>query len=473
MAYQDQNLGSTQIMAQAPPLSAFIPDPSLLPPSGDPYTEVTRLLTQLQQQQPVTAPQPNKLETILTALAQGAAVAASNDPGAALNNQINTRLQMKQEANIAERTRQNQLQVAMIQGALDKARGIQSEQALARKEGREFAYRGAEGQLKIEEQKQLDLNRLEVAQLEAIQNNDLANRFARDSANRTKLESMAKAAPDFFTEGNKMRALIETLVPDIPREISDSISKRMSGQLPPNYTPQENEWYARFVTARNEDWKQDKDLARRVKESEITQNQAQAEYYRNSKIQDKYMNALQTNLGNAMADSIDSQYFRGKDGKIYSDKQLKAMPQIQQIMISPTPLTPEENLMEMKKNVEKQKTFQGEVINNNTITTPMPGQPTTKPTPQDAYNQFKAKGRTDEQIRIAMQANQYTEQEINSVINQQPTQSIKEMENTVKFLENKMKDTSYGGMSNRADTESRLNYARQQLEKAKKQAGIK
>lgn len=407
MPQDNKNLGVTQITDTAPPSNIFFPDPALMPPTGDAYSQLTQLLTQLQSQQ-YQPPKQGALETILTALAQGASIAASNDPGTALSNILSQRQQIQQNRENQERARQGQIQTAMVQGALDKARNVTQEQQTARKEGREFGYKGAESQLQIETQKQIDLNKLDIAQREAIQNNDLANRFSVDQSMRTKRDALAKAAPELFAKGIEIQSLMQTIVPDMPREIAASIARKQSGQEPPNYTPTENEWYNKYVQARNEEYKTDKDLARRVKESEITQNKAMALYYQNSKVQDRYQNALNTNLGNAMADSIDTIYYRVKNGIIYSDKEVKALSASNPtwgIINKPVPLTEEENKQQVLNNVQKQKQLESVVMQNKATNNPMPGQTTTKLNAEQIIQDARAKGRTDEQIKVILKAN--------------------------------------------------------------------
>src|SRR4030095_7836647 len=158
MPYQDpnQNLGSTNTVAQTPIQSPFLPDPSLLPAQGDAYGELTNLLQQLQSQ----SFQPQKegtLQTILNAIASGAAIAASNDPGATLTNQLAQRSQIQQNRENAERARQGQIQTAMIQGMLDKARGTTEAQTRSREMRLKGELDTEQGKQQVARQSEIDL----------------------------------------------------------------------------------------------------------------------------------------------------------------------------------------------------------------------------------------------------------------------------------------------------------------------------
>lgn len=481
---QDPVKDSMQITDTLPLTTNFIPDPSLMPPQGDAYKAVFDLLTQMQNQPVYQAPREGNLQIILNALAQGGAILASPDSGGTLANILNQRAQIQQNNINAERAKQGQISQAMIQTALDKARSITGEQQSSREEARKFAYKGPEAQLAIETQKAIDLNKLDLAQKEAIQNNDLANRFSLDVANRAKREAMAKAAPELFGKGIELQSLYQTFVPEMPRAIAESLARKQSGQEPPNYSEVENEWYNKFVTARSEDWKKDKELARRVKEAEITEKEAMSQYYKNSKLQDRYMNAFQTNLGNNLADSIDSQYFQAKDGKIYSDKQIKAMPQLQQLTLMPfTPLSPEESMQEAMKNINKQKSLQDSVKNQ--VNPAMPGQPTqgnpsggtnTIDDFRQIYIDAQAKGRTPDQIKIILERNGASPEIISTIMqgtsNPTPTQEGPININKIRQDVEKLRIIVNKNPADK-DAKQRYEYAKVVLAEAERKAGIK
>lgn len=362
-------------------------NPALQPQQGDPYAGLTQVLQQLQSQQ-YTPPKEGALQTILNALAGGASVLASNDSGAALGNLLQSRQQKQMQIEQIKQQQQQQIMVATIQAAMDKARGLQQEQAQIRQEGRQEVSANLASQRRVAETKEIDLNKLDMQAKEYEQNQLLLSKFEPDINRRKRFEAGLQAIPQQMQESLKMQTLMQTLVPDMPTEVAKSLADKQAGLTPRSFSSVENQWYSKFNNLRNDEYKTDKELARRVKESEITENEAQAIYYTNSKIQDRYANALQTNLGNATADAVDTNYFRisgPKDnpnvGSIVSQKELDTLfkNKLNSIVLRPQPLSPEETQIEMQKRVKNLKNYRNQV--SQPEPTAMPGQPTI--TPQD------------------------------------------------------------------------------------------
>ena len=380
--------------------------------TGDPFAGLTQLLQQLQTQtyQP---PQQGTLQTILNSLAQGASVLASPDPGGQLGNILQGRQQLQMQQQQMQQQQQNQLMVAAIQGALEKARGIQSEQQDIRKEARQEKALDLAANRQIETTKAIDLNKLDIQMKEAEQNQILLSKFEPDENRRARFKAGLQALPQQMQESLKMQTMMQTLLPEMPSEVAKSIADKQTGLAPRNFNSVENQWYSKFSQIRNNQYKEDKDLERRVKESEITENEAQALYYQNSKIQDRYGNALQTNLGNAVADAVDTNYFRVYSGtpqeRIVSQKELQGVMSslLGSVQAKPQPLSPQETQMEQQKRIKNLQTFREQVSQPQATT--MPGQPTVgNPANDDPILK---------QMRTDAQSGKTREQIINNLLN--------------------------------------------------------
>lgn len=385
---------------QAPTSSLFVPDPSLLPQQGDSFQALTQLLQQLQGQ-PYQPPQQSKLTQVLNALAQGAAIAASPNPGETLGGILNTRLQIQQSRENAERARQGQLQTAMIQAALEKARGSQQEQTQARQArlGQALQVQTKKQELSLETQavRERDLDKLDVVRKEAIQNNDLANMFSRDTANRTQLIAMAQKYPEILSASNQQSALIQTLVPDMPLEIAESLGKKLNGALPPNFTPQEKQYYSQFVQKRSEIESTERAAKLALSSSQTQENLSHAQFYSNqlAALQQAYDKNVLSNSIREEYKAADTQYYDVPDGKggFVRMGESKIRGTIGAALARP--LSPEENAKEIIKQQQKIKDLTQELQNRN-LTAPQPGAPTAQDPYLEKLKQFIQQGNSRE-----------------------------------------------------------------------------
>jgi hypothetical protein len=410
---QNQNLGSTTTVAQTPVQSPFLPDPSLLPPQGDAYAELTNLLQQIQSQ----SFQPQKqgaLETILNALASGASIAASNDPGAALGNVLNQRLQVQQNRENAERARQGQIQTAMIQSMLEKARGTQAAQTSSRELRLKGALDTEQGVQQVANQATIDLNRLELKQREQIETEDFLNRTADARAIRNRKES-----PELFNQSTQLAQQMVQFIPTMPAIVARGIAEKLNGQDLNAFTKEETLFYNRYKQARSEDWKQDKDLKRRVAESEISENEAQAEYYRKiSAMGGNKSDPILSNLADEYSKKAFSPVVKTRDGQIISVIDLPKLGLSGEFGTSPA--SPEETFKfqqeQLKAFTKLNENMRGGV---NQVNSSMPG----SPSQQQNMNFFRSnvealrqKGRTDDQIKQALQVNGATPEQIKQLV---------------------------------------------------------
>lgn len=356
-----------------PQQSSFIPDPSLMPASGDPYQEVFALLQNLQSQS-YQPPKESNLQIILNALAQGAGIAASNDPGAALTNILGNRLQVQQNRENAERTRQAQIQSAMIQTMLDKARGISTQQAEAKKEGRAFAYKGAEAQLEVATQQQLDLNRSDIKMQEMQKTEDFLNRTSGARKQRLIQEN-----PELYNKSIDFASVMQQFIPTMPAYVARGIADKIYGQSNQPFTKEESIFYNRYNQSKSEDWKQDKELKRRVAESQISENEAQAEYYR--KIAELGGNKTDPFLSQMYDEAVrkaTATFVRTKSGLVVPVDDIKKLNISDQFGYQV--LSPEEQATERQKYIDKLANLKEKIAESKITNAPQPGNVTVNPT---------------------------------------------------------------------------------------------
>jgi len=374
MAQQNQQVpiqDQMQVPSTAINAPVFMPDPSLLPPTGDPYQGLVTLLQQLQGQQ-YNPPQQGKLQQILGALASGASILASNDPGGTLGNQLNARLQVQQNRENQERARQTQLQTAMIQGMLEKSRGANEAQTRTREMRLQGALQTEAGVQATAQQAAVDLNRADIKLKEMASTEDFLNRTMDQRAIRNRMES-----PEIYNQSLQLAQQIAHYVPKTSPEVATKLAQKLTGQDLNSISMEENLLYNRYNVAKHEDWKKDKALKEAVAKGEIDKNEAEARYYQvlagqgGSKTDPILANAADEYAKRAFSPAV-----KLKNGQIVSSIDLPKYGMSGQF--NTTQPTEEETFKFQQEQLKSFTKLNQDMRSNvNNVNTTMPGQPTT------------------------------------------------------------------------------------------------
>lgn len=372
----------------------FLPDPSIMPPSGDPYGGLTQLLQQLQTQvyQP---PQESTLTKVLTALAEGASIGASKDPGTALSNVLQNRQQKVQQTEQIRQQQRNNIMMAQIQAATEKARAMTQEGAQARNQAREDFYQEKtekRGLKNLETKGQIDL-KLEAERFR--QNENLLTEFEPVKQARARNQKMIDMLPQQEQARLDLFARISATLPDIPYSVANDIAKKLSsnfssagmsnqdlrnqiesGGTPFALTAIESEWFKRYNDKTKELTDEDRKIKQELNRAQVEnlkasaeESKSQAGYY--SKIADfnnNYSKSINQEASKALFNQVSSQYFKNRvTGAIATKEEMQSG-----VLggIGWEPLSPEENA------AQKDKAIQAiEQLRQNQLVTQMPGQP--------------------------------------------------------------------------------------------------
>lgn len=322
-------------MAIFPDLSFL--NPSVNQPEVDPYQRLQEVINGINNQQLPIAPPMGTLERILTTIAQTAAVAASPDPGTALQGQLKQRADERNAVTKAIQDRQNLVNQATLQAGFQQAEGMAREQGEIRKEGRLFKQKAIEdvrevnlfkNKKQIESDIQLQANKSLLEQNEAF---EAANEEAR---NRRKLNaSVIDLLPQKYKDAVVWDSNAKLLVPDADPATLERIANKKAGIDLTPITQQEQELIVKVNKAAFEQNKKQLGLSERKVEADIKESdrrgraaliaaEAQAQAARNQAYNDNVANWAKKR----QVDILSTQYYKTPNGAIVSIDEVNKLP---------------------------------------------------------------------------------------------------------------------------------------------------
>ena len=415
-------------MANFPILSPFnvMPDPTKIVQQGDPYAELQQLIANMQQGSPIAPQRQGTLQTILNSLAEGASVLASSDSGAALGNILKGRQERADKFTTMNAEYQNNLNMLKLQAAVERARGITSEQTEARREQRQNIYNIQEGKRKLSQAKELK----EFETINAIKELELKEKFLNESEparlvrekNRILLEDIPKQRRDAVEWEAMATALVENADPIM----ATRVAKKLAGLDPTPFTTAEAQFKAEVDKAR---FKQSQ-LKLEEARADIDLKKANTEYTRagkpgSSAFQDRFANSYNGALARDVVENLDNQYFRTSDNRILTAEEIQKLPIVDPGKFSNRPLSPEENAKEVMRRVEKLKQLrmqQQQQTNNEIKVGDIPDKV------QRAFELGVSKKYSTEQMRVLLNANGATIEQINKLVPAQSPQAQQEVQ---------------------------------------------
>jgi hypothetical protein len=420
---QDTSFGNTRPRRVTEPelQPTILLDPSMIPPTGDAFAEVTNLLQQLQSQQ-YQPPQQSTLQTILNALAQGASIAASQDPGAALGNILNQRLQIQQNRENQERQRRQQIQTAMIQASLEKAKAITQRQIATEGRIQEANLRTQE----YSNRRQIDL----VFDLKARnQEEDWINANLPMIIKRAQLTALAQRYPDLLDKSTSRQIAMRTLIPEMPANIAKELADHYANLSERPLSEEAKIWDEQYATKLGVIAAQDRLLGVEKTKAETEESKAKTKLYESEakkaaveatiKPQRNIIEEIFTK--SILEKASDGPHRLLQDGTIITNSEyvkLQGTIMGSQSLKGSRPLTAQEEAEYVQKQVMQLKDVQNEL--NNQPNSPQPGaNPATNLSPaeiQANVEQLRKAGKTDQQIRQFMQGKGFTEEQINQYL---------------------------------------------------------
>lgn len=390
-------------------------DPTRIVQSGDPYAELESLLNNMQNRAPIAPPQQGTLQTIINALAQGAAIAASPDPGAALGQQLQAKQARSDKFTQMNAEMQNNLQMVKLQSAIDKARSISAEQGEVRKERRQDIYNRQEEQRKLaasKELKEFDLN-LGIKELqlkEDFLNASEPARMVREK-NKILLEDIPKQRRDAL----EWEAMATALVQNADPIMAARVGKKLAGIDPVPFTTAEAAFKAQVDKARFTQAQTDLEL----KQANIANVKANTAYTLagkpgSSAFQDRFGNAYNQALARDVVETLDNQYFKTPDNRILTIEEVSRLPITDPGRFSSNPLSPEENAAHVMKQVSKLKELKMQQQQGLTTIKPQD----VSPKAQQVLEYARSQNYTPEQTRVLMNSNGISIEEINKIVPQ-------------------------------------------------------
>lgn len=304
-------------------------------PQGDPYAELTMLLSKLGTQHTLTPPHQGTLETILNSIASGAAILASPDPGGTLSGQLKGRQERADLYNKINFERQNNLDLMAIQSAVEKARGIQGEQQQFRKEQREQAYKQNEAKTEVDiygKKKQIDIAgkekefRIEQNLLQEYE--PLINARAKNMAY---IQDYPKQRQDSL----EWQALARTALPNLDPITAQTIGDKLSRLDRTELTLEENDLVKKANQAINTMFQQEKNVKLGKLKAETYREYQEGAYAARNKpgsgLSQSPENRFNANyagaVGSAAADRAFARFYykNNTTGQVITDKDLNAM----------------------------------------------------------------------------------------------------------------------------------------------------
>lgn len=439
------------------------PDPSKFVPQGDPFAELTALLNNLGNRPAVAPPQQGTLQTILTALARGGAVLGSQDPGGTLGGILQGDQKRTDDFAKLNAEIQNNLMMAKIQSAIEKARSISAEQTQARqeqrqniyekdKEKRELAKYGKEKEIDLatEEQKFRTNQKLLAEYEPAMMARELNKAYIQDWPQQRK-------------DSVEWQAMAKTVMPNLNPEVAATIGDKLSKLNREPLTVEENDLVKKVNQAFSKQFEEERkakigkikaETFREIQEGLYTQRDKPGA----STFQNQFGNAFNRTLGTELANSIDDTYYKlpNPDGtfRMLSLNELKQTDMLKdKSVLNAVPASPEENLAEMQKRVQKLKTFKAQQETDLQQQQQLPStQPQQKSDAdvQQAIRYYQSQSYTPEQMKQALKLSGATDEQINRLLNQKaaptstpttrPRQIIQPTPEEQKMIDRLMKD---------------------------------
>lgn len=388
-------------------------DPTRIVQSGDPYAELEALLTNMQNRAPIAPPQQGTLQTIVNALAQGAAIAASPDPGAALGQQLKDKQARSDKFTQmnAEILRSNEM--VKLQSAIDKARSMSAEQGEVRKERRQDIYNRQEEQRKLAASKELKEFDLNLGMKELQMKEDFLNASEPARMVREKNKIMLEDIPKQRRDALEWEAMATALVQNADPIMAARVGKKLSGIDPTPFTQSEAAFKAEVDKARFTQSKTDLEL----KQANIANVKANTAYTLagkpgSSAFQDRFGNAYNQALARDVVETLDNQYFRTPDNRILTSDEVRKLVPSDPGFLNVQPLSPEENAAYVMKQVNKLKELK--MQQQQGLTTITPSQ--VSPKAQQVLEYARSQNYTPEKTRVLMNSNGISIDEINKLV---------------------------------------------------------
>jgi hypothetical protein len=382
--------------------------------TSDPYAELTNLITQMQGRNLAPPPQ-GKLEQVLNAIAQAAAIAASPEPGTALAGTLQQRQQRKDDLFKFNAARQANLDQIKLQAAVQRATDLAREQADVRKEIRGERADIAKEQRSIGLLKQKSDIELDYQKNLTEQNELLAQRFEPFKLARERARVITQDYPQQRKDKIEMSTFLTAMLPNLDPVTADVIAAKRSGLDSDPLTPEEIDLIKQANQEAGKREKTKRDVGLASVRAQTARDIAEAEYTRAGKPgQDRFANAYQAALGRDTAQGLSGQYVRTTDGQIMTIEDAMKHP-IHKYTFKP--LTPQENdaeqLKAAKKVVEQRQLMgqQGQIVPETT----MKG---ISPKAQQVMEYAKKENYTPEQTRVLLTANGINTEEINKLVPQ-------------------------------------------------------
>lgn len=420
--------GSLTNFAQA------VNNPATFVPTGDPFAGLTELLTKLQSQSPM-APEKSRTQQFLDALQQSLAIGASKDSGQAVSQFLKQKQDVELEREKFKQQKQNQLMVATIQSALERARGMQEEQTRGREQARTNIYeRQREGrakQIKIEEEirklnldKLRDKDQIDALKLEIDMREELEERYKIPRQRRARELARIQAIPEQEKRSVDRAADYLLILPDLDPTAAVKIARKFEGLDFDKLTPDETGIIKRFSLEK------DKRLEE-LRKAEVTYKEVGAKMRGKDVYQDSFDKAFAANQGR----EIDTTYFRvpmptKENPNNFIIKGKSELSRMDGINPEVRPLSPEDNEKEIIRRAKlRQQTNQELQRNRQEREQTQPKNKTnTTGIPQkllDVLELGKQRKRTDEQLRIMLKANGATQEQINKLVPPSPQSQTK------------------------------------------------
>lgn len=430
----------------------FVPDPTINQVQGDPYAGLTQVLQQLQSQQ-YTPPKEGTLQTILNALAGGASVLASNDSGAALSNLLQSRQQKQMQIEQIKQQHQNVLMQASIQGALEKARGIQQGQLASQARKEESVLRGQEYSNKRLVDLDFDLKAKN-------QEEDWLNANLPMIVKRTQLTSLAQKYPELLDKSTQRQIAMRSLIPQMPANIAKELADNYSNISDKPLSEEAKVWDEQYATKLGLFNAQDRLMQVEKGKADIEESQAKAKLYEaeaNKNAIESLTKPSRNVLEEIFTKSIMEKASDGphrilQDGTVITNSEyVKLQGNIMgsQSLRGSRPLNELEEGQYIQKQVRQLKTMQQEI--QNIPNDKQPGaNPATNLSPneiQDNIEQLRKAGKTDQQIREFMQGKGFSDEDINKYLTPiaASTESNKSVSDTTQTMETRQVFDSKSG----------------------------
>lgn len=403
-------------------LPPFLRTPGINPnasvPMGDPYAELTAMLDRMQGQQ-FSLPQEGTLSTILNALAGGAAVLASPDPGGTLTNQMNQRQARKDKVAQINFDRQNNLDLLRINTAVEKARNITAEQQQFRKEQREQTYKDKDlgRELKLYGgKKDIDLASTEQGfRLEQ----KLLQEYQPLIDARVKNEVYMKDMPNQRKDSIEWQALARTALPNLDPMTAKIIGDKLSGLDRTPLTIEENDLVKKANQEINKQFQEERKSKLSVQGAQAFRDVQEGLYAQRNKpgqFQDRFANNFQSALGQAAGDRAFARFYykNPTTGQVITDKEYNSIELTNPDKFSFKPLSPEENAaqrqIEVQRAMETKDAIETQQQQNTVGATEI------SPKAQQVLEYARQQNYTPEQTKVLLNSNGISIEEINKIV---------------------------------------------------------